>query len=73
MPSAGDVEVAVIEPGGPELWASETQTRRQGNTLIASSELINASGSAFAVNRSEIRITVLGTKHAVDIQGCAAG
>ncbi|KUJ76394.1 hypothetical protein AVO45_11380 [Ruegeria marisrubri] len=73
MPPAGDEEVAVIEPGAPELWASETRTRRQGNTLIASSELINASGSTFAVDRSDIRITVLGTKHAVDIRGCAAG
>ncbi|TMV10276.1 hypothetical protein FGK63_04215 [Ruegeria sediminis] len=73
MPSAGGEEVAVIEPGGPNLWASETLTHRQGNTLIARSELINESGSAFAVDRSEIRITVLGSKHAVDIRGCAAG
>lgn len=70
MPSAGGSEVLVFEPGNPQLWASEAQTRRQGNTLIATSELVNNSGGAFALDRSEMRITVLGSKHAVDILGC---
>lgn len=73
MPSAGGNEVAVIEPGAIDLWVSETQTERRGGALIASSELVNTSGSAFALDRSEIRITVLGSKHAVEIRGCSAG
>ncbi len=73
MPSAGGAEVAVIEPGNPTLWASQSETHRQGNTLIASSEVISASGGPFALDRSEVRITVLGANHAVDIQGCSAG
>ena len=73
MPSAGGREVAVIEPGNPALWASQTQTKRTGNTLVATSEVINAAGGPFALNRSDIRITVLGANHAVDIQGCSAG
>jgi DsbC/DsbD-like thiol-disulfide interchange protein len=73
MPSAGGTEVAVIEPGNPTLWASPPETARQGNTLIARSEVINASGAPFALDRSEVRITVLGTNHAVDILGCSAG
>ncbi len=73
MPSAGGSEFAVIEPGNPALWASQPDTRRQGNTLIASSEIIGASGGPFALDRSEVRITVLGANHAVDIQGCSAG
>ncbi|WP_108860713.1 protein-disulfide reductase DsbD domain-containing protein [Ruegeria sp. Alg231-54] len=72
MPSAGGREVAVIEPGNPALWASQTETTRTGNTLIATSEVINASGGPFALDRSEIRITVLGANHAVDIRGCSA-
>ncbi|WP_170469109.1 protein-disulfide reductase DsbD domain-containing protein [Ruegeria arenilitoris] len=73
MPSAGGREVAVIEPGNPALWASQTQTTRTGNTLVATSEVINAAGGPFALDRSEIRITVLGANHAVDIKGCSAG
>ncbi|WP_371808973.1 protein-disulfide reductase DsbD domain-containing protein [Ruegeria sp. HKCCD7255] len=73
MPPAGGDEVTVIEPGNPILWASQTVTERQGDTLIARSEVINASGEPFALNRSDIRITVLGAHHAVDIIGCSAG
>ena len=73
MPSAGGQEIAVIEPGNPVLWASQPETVRQGGTLIATAEVINASGAPFALDRSEIRITVLGANHAVDIQGCTAG
>lgn len=73
MPSAGGREVAVIEPGNPVLWASQPETERRGDTLIARSEIISASGEPFALDRSEIRITVLGSEHAVDIQGCTAG
>jgi len=73
MPPAGGREIAVIEPGHPTLWASQPETTRQGDTLVATSEVINASGDPFALDRSEIRITVLGTNHAVDIQGCDAG
>ncbi|MDK3017238.1 protein-disulfide reductase DsbD domain-containing protein [Pseudodonghicola flavimaris] len=73
MPSAGGPEVAVIESGTPGIWATETETSRQGNTLIAASDLIAETGGAFALDRSALRITVLGSKHAVDIRGCDAG
>lgn len=73
MPSAGGQEMAVIEPGDPNLWTSAAQTSRQGNTLIASSEIIANNGGAFALDRSEVRITVLGGSHTVDIHGCTPG
>lgn len=73
MPSAGGTEVAVIEPGNPALWSSGTQTKRTGNTLVATTELVNTGSGAFALDRSRIRITVLGKRHSVDIRGCDAG
>lgn len=73
MPSAGGREYAVFEPGNPQLWAGETSTSRDGGTLVASSDLLNLDGGGFALDRSQIRITVLGRKHAVDIQGCLPG
>ncbi len=74
MPDAGGREIAVIEPGDPRLLASEAETRREGGTLIASAEVEDAEGAAaFALDRSRIRITVLGRNHAVDIRGCSAG
>lgn len=73
MPSAGGREYAVIEPGDPRLWASETATGRDGGTLIATGDLVSPDGGGFALDRSKIRITVLGRDRAVDIQGCLPG
>jgi len=70
MPSAGGTEVAVIEPGDPQIWASEAVTKRSGKKLTASSDLIHVSENAFALDRSKIRITVLGGKYSVDVRGC---
>ncbi len=73
MPSAGGHEVTVIEPGNPALWSAGTSTKRSGNTLTATTELVNTGSGSFVLDRSNIRITVLGKNHSVDIQGCDAG
>ncbi|MFC4667813.1 protein-disulfide reductase DsbD domain-containing protein [Seohaeicola nanhaiensis] len=72
MPSAGAPETVVIEPGAPAVWASETEARREGGALVAEADLVQADGKPFALDRSAVRITVLGSRHAVDIRGCAA-
>lgn len=73
MPSAGGPEYVVMEPGAGEIWVSEAKTKRKGGTLTATSELVHVNGGAIALDRSAIRITVLGSKHAVDIRGCTPG
>lgn len=74
MPSAGGKEVAVIEPGSPHLYAGATASQRSGKTLVATAELMPATqGTVASVDRSQLRITVLGKNHAVDISGCTAG
>ena len=73
VPHAGGAEVVIIEPGQPGLWASETDVTRDGGTLIATGEIMAGDGATLSLDRSEIRITVLGKKHAVDIKGCAPG
>ena len=55
------------------VWVSETRVERRGDTLIATSELMHSRGGSFALDRSALRFTVLGSKHAVDIRGCDAG
>lgn len=74
MPSAGGDEIAVIEPGTPLMMAGETHSERRGDILIASTEFLPVTqGSPAGIDRSNLRITVLGQRHAVDIQGCDAG
>ncbi|APX12299.1 protein-disulfide reductase DsbD domain-containing protein [Tateyamaria omphalii] len=73
LPHTGGTEVAVIEPGVPGVWVSEARTARSGNTVVAVSEMMHADGGAFAVDRSDVRITILGADYAVDVQGCTGG
>lgn len=73
MPPAGDYESVVIEAGNPEVWVSQADTTRVGDTLQATVDMIHASASSFALDRSAIRITVLGSDYAVDVRGCPKG
>ncbi|EAQ04439.1 hypothetical protein OB2597_09854 [Pseudooceanicola batsensis HTCC2597] len=72
MPSAGGDEVVVIETDDPSIWVSESETRREGGTLVATAELVAGAG-AVMLDRSGLRLTVLGDRKAVDIRGCPAG
>ena len=73
LPATGGPEVVVIEAGDPQVWVSESQVSRQGGRLSARAEMVHVTGQAFALNRAAVRITVLGSDRAVDIQGCSAG
>jgi hypothetical protein len=68
----GAQESVVIEAGRPDIWVSEPETRRADGVLIARAEMVQVEGRALALDRSDIRITVLGRGRAVDIQGCGA-
>ena len=73
VPSAGGREETVIEAGQDTIWVSEPVTTRKGGQLVAVSQMFHSSGTAFSVNRSDVRITILGSNHAIDIRGCSAG
>lgn len=71
MPSAGGQEFTIIETGNPQLWVAEAQTTRKGRKVIAETVVSHVDGTPFALDRSSLRITVLGRDHAVDIRGCS--
>ncbi len=73
MPQAGATEHVVVEAGDPQIWVSEPDVARAGAELTATVDMVHMTGNGFALDRSAVRITVLGSDHAVDIQGCAAG
>lgn len=72
LPQGRGSEVAVVEPGDPAIWASEPAVTRTGGTLVAVADLIHVDGGAFALDRSQMRFTVIDAGRAVDIRGCAA-
>ena len=64
---------AVGSPGDSEKYPRwNIVARREGNRLIAETELMQMNGQPFALDRSGLRLTVLGADRAVDIQGCPA-
>lgn len=71
LPSTGGEEVVVVETANPDIWVSEARSRREGNRLVAEVDLTDMSGGAMALDRSQVRLTVLGRDSAVDIEGCA--
>lgn len=73
MPSLGPGEVAILETSDPKIWVAQSSTRRQGGQLIAESDLYHIEGQSFSLQRAGLRITIIGGKRAVDIQGCPAG
>lgn len=73
MPPHGTNEHVVIEAADPRVWVSEADVSRSGNTLRATVDMVHPTGAPFALDRSGMRLTVLGEGRAVDIQGCSAG
>lgn len=72
MPPIGPSEIAVVETANPEIWVAEGTTTRQGNTLIAETEMMHVADTSFMVSRADLRFTVLSDAGlAVDIQGCS--
>ncbi|MGB3556860.1 MAG: hypothetical protein WBA25_19715, partial [Jannaschia sp.] len=69
-PLAGP-ETVVFEVPDPRLWVTDARVRRDGNRLIAVSELMAGGGGPVSLDRSRIRITVIGRREAVEIMGCS--
>jgi DsbC/DsbD-like thiol-disulfide interchange protein len=71
-PQGGADETVVIEPPHPAIWASEAQVTRNGTRLVAVADLVDTTGAPFALDRSALTVTVLGTRGAVEHRGCPA-
>ena len=70
MPDAGGAEIALVETGDPAIWVAEPQAARRGDTLHVRTDLVPPRGAPLVVERDALRFTILGSRRAVDIQGC---
>ena len=70
IPALGGAEVAVIELMGRDVWVSEAETRRSGGRITATVDMVPPEAQPFSLNRSDIRITLIGAGQAVDLTGC---
>ena len=72
IPDMGSEELAIFELPDKSIWISQAQTTRRGRNLSAIVDFVPANGAPFLLNRSDVRITILGERGAVDIKGCSA-
>lgn len=63
-------ETLVLEHRHPDIWVSESVTRRAGGRLQAVADVVPPDHGPFALNRSDLRITVIGSRMAVELDGC---
>lgn len=70
MPRGTGREETVIEARDPNLWIADPETGWQGGQLVAETRVTHMSGDAFALDRSGLRVTILGGRMPVDIRGC---
>lgn len=65
-------EAVVVEPSDRAIWVGEAVTTRNEGMLISVADMVAPSGTPFALDRSGLRLTVLGGQRAVQIDGCPA-
>ncbi len=67
-----DVPVVVFETGSSDIWVDAAQTRIEGDDIFTQAPLQYYGAGGLVLERSKIRLTLLGEGYAVDIQGCPA-
>jgi DsbC/DsbD-like thiol-disulfide interchange protein len=72
MPPVGPEETVVFETGREGVWVAESTEERRGAQLVAVTELVPPEGAPFALDRSQLVMTVIGPDRAVEIRGCPA-
>ena len=72
LPARGGDEAVVVEPADRSIWVAEGQTSRAAGVLTLVTDMVGPTGAPFALDRSGLRLTVLGDGRAVEIDGCPA-
>ena len=70
LPDTGNDETLVLEHRHPDIWVSESVTERTGGTLRAVADVVPPDHGPFALNRSDLRLTVIGSRMSVELDGC---
>lgn len=70
IPPLGGREVVVFELSDQTIWISPADVSRREGQLTASADLVPSAGQPFVLDRSDVRITVIGNGTATEINGC---
>lgn len=70
VPPQGRAEAVVFELPDRDVWITDATVTRRGGRIEAAAHLLRAGTGAFGVDRSRMRMTVIGTQDAVEVMGC---
>lgn len=73
VPALGAEEFTVFELPDKSIWIDEATSSREGDVLLARTELVAGDGKAFPLDGGDIHITVIGKDGAAETQGCTTG
>ncbi|MGF6861098.1 DsbC/DsbD-like thiol-disulfide interchange protein [Rhodobacteraceae bacterium MBR-64] len=72
LPATITADALVFETPDENLWISQSRLERSGRHLVASADFVPVEARPFALQRSTLRLTVVGPDRSIDIQGCPA-
>lgn len=72
LPDPGKPEVVAFETSDREIWIAEAVTQREGGDLVSMTELVAPGGAPFALDSSDITLTILAAGGAIEVKGCPA-
>lgn len=70
VPNTGNDEALVVEHRDPMIWVSEAASQRNGGWITGVADVVPADHGPFAMNRGDLRITVIGARMAVELSRC---
>ncbi|SDZ16832.1 Thiol-disulfide interchange protein, contains DsbC and DsbD domains [Jannaschia faecimaris] len=70
VPSQGRAEAVVFEMPDPDVWVTDARVTRRGGRIDASAQMLKSGNRSFGIDRSQMRITVIGSRGAVEVMGC---
>lgn len=70
VPDTGSDEALVVEHRDPMIWVSEATSQRNGGWITGVADVVPADHGPFAMDRGDLRITVIGARMAVELSRC---
>lgn len=72
-PVLGGREMAIFETPDPNVWISEATSERSSSGMSVTADFVPPRGQPLALDRSRLRLTLIGDSGGIDMQGCPAG
>lgn len=65
-------ETVIFETADPTVWVSQSDAKRIGAAVTATSDMVDSTGAPFALDRSGVVVTIIAGKTSVEVRGCPA-